>query len=199
MARGFTLIELLVVMTISAILLAIAVPTFQSSIASMRATEAANSLVASLELARSEAMRRGLNVTVCRVGDSTAATPACSVTAVGAYGASDWANGWMAFVDGPGGTRGTIEAGEDRLQVQQVFGGGARPAVTIRPANPARAVEAVSYQPSGLRVQDSGNTRFEVRYPDTGAVLQQRCVCVNPTGQVLVRRAACPANNDDPC
>lgn len=200
MERGFTLIELLVVMTISAILLAIAVPSFQSSIASMRATEAANSLLSSLELARSEAMRRGVNVTVCRVNDSTSATPTCSATAVGTYGAADWANGWMTFVDGPGGTRGTVDnVAEERLQVQQLYGGGARVAVNILPASPARTLEGVTYQPTGLRVQDSANTRFEVRYPDSGTIIQQRCVCVNPTGQVVVRRAACSANNNDPC
>ena len=65
-ARGFTLIELLTVMTISAILVAMAVPSFAWINARTRAANASNSLLASFELARSEAIRRNVRVSVCR-------------------------------------------------------------------------------------------------------------------------------------
>jgi prepilin-type N-terminal cleavage/methylation domain-containing protein len=203
--RGFTLIEVLVVMVISAILLAVAVPAFQGSIASVRATEAANSLMASLELARSEAVKRGQIASVCRVADSTVAVtpaaagavepgPACSNNAAGAIPAGDWAAGWQVFADGnAAGVRGTVDADEPRVQMQQVFAGGARPEIVTT----AGAVAVISYLPSGLRVPDgAGETRFQINFPQAPQTpLSIRCVCVNGSGQVLVRaqRAACPA------
>ena len=71
-SRGFTLVEMLVVMAISAILIAAAVPSFQSLIASTRASSASGTLVSNLEYARSEAIRRNQNVTVCRTADANA-------------------------------------------------------------------------------------------------------------------------------
>ena len=59
-ARGFTLIEMLTVVTISAILVAMAVPSFAWINARTRAANTSNSLLASFELARSEAIRRNM-------------------------------------------------------------------------------------------------------------------------------------------
>ncbi len=63
-SRGFTMIELLVVITISAILVATAIPSFQWFIARNRASNASNDLLAALQLARAEAIRRGAPVSV---------------------------------------------------------------------------------------------------------------------------------------
>jgi prepilin-type N-terminal cleavage/methylation domain-containing protein len=64
--RGFTLVELLVVMTISAILIAAAVPSFVWFMATSRTSDSTNTLLAGLQLARSEAIRRNMVVVVCR-------------------------------------------------------------------------------------------------------------------------------------
>ena len=44
-SRGFTFVEMLVVMTISAILIAVAVPSFQWTIARNRVSDATNQLL----------------------------------------------------------------------------------------------------------------------------------------------------------
>ncbi len=65
--RGFTLIELLVTMTVAGILACIAVPAFSSFVQNDRDIEQINSLVSSLNYARSEAIKRDSQggITVC--------------------------------------------------------------------------------------------------------------------------------------
>ena len=68
MGKGFTLIELLVALAVSAILLAVAVPSFAEFIRGVRASSDVSSLAAALSLARSEAVKR--NRSACIYSDS---------------------------------------------------------------------------------------------------------------------------------
>lgn len=63
--HGFTLVELMVTVAVVAILSTIAVPSFQSVIQNNRASSVTNQIVTALNLARSEAVRRGQPVSVC--------------------------------------------------------------------------------------------------------------------------------------
>ena len=58
-SRGFTLIELMVTLTVMAILLSIAAPSFTSLMAANRMSTQTNEFIGALNLARSEAVRRG--------------------------------------------------------------------------------------------------------------------------------------------
>lgn len=64
-ALGFTLVELMITIAVAAILLAIATPSFTSLINSSRLTGAANEMVAVLQGARMEAVRRNSTISVC--------------------------------------------------------------------------------------------------------------------------------------
>ncbi len=80
--NGFTLIELLVVVTITAILIAAAAPSFSSLLADYRLNSSSNSLLAALKLARSEARMRQSSVAVCGSSDQST----CNT-------ATDWSQG----------------------------------------------------------------------------------------------------------
>lgn len=64
-AAGFTLVELMVTIAVAAILLAIAVPSFNRIINTNRLTTTANSMVNALHVARMEAIKRNGSVQFC--------------------------------------------------------------------------------------------------------------------------------------
>ncbi len=67
--RGFTLMELMVTVAIVAILATLAAPSFTEGIHNTRLATQANDRVASLQLARMEAVRRNESVALCRSTD----------------------------------------------------------------------------------------------------------------------------------
>lgn len=102
-SHGFTLIELMITLAVAAIVLTIAVPSFRSIIQDTRLTTQINELAASLNLARSEAIKRGLSVTICKSNDQDA-TPTCG---------GNWHDGWLVFEDF--NNNGAFNSGADTL------------------------------------------------------------------------------------
>ena len=62
---GFTLVELMVTVAVIAILAVVATPSMSAMLNNSRVTAQAEEMVSSLQLARSEAVRRNARVTVC--------------------------------------------------------------------------------------------------------------------------------------
>ena len=73
--RGFTLIELMVVVSILAIILTAAAPSFRAFLEGQQVKALAYDLTTDLLLARSEALKRNVNVAIARSG-------------------ADWSGGW---------------------------------------------------------------------------------------------------------
>lgn len=73
-SQGFTLIELMVTVAILGIVLALGVPSFVGTLAQNRMATQTNELVASLNLARMEAVRRSQSVTLRAVDTATTNT-----------------------------------------------------------------------------------------------------------------------------
>ena len=187
--RGFTLVELLVVMTIGAILVAAAVPSFSWFIATTRAGNAANTMVGAFELARSEAIRRSNVVSVCRTLDPNAAEAAvaCSNAAGAGYAAGDWASGWVMFEKRGATATGTYENGVDFiLQRQQPIGVGNF--LLLMLGNLAGA--AVAYDRFGTAASSAGTFSVDYRDPASATLTgAARCVVVAAvTGRITVNR-----------
>lgn len=77
---GFTLIEMMIAIAVTAVLVAIGIPRFQTVIQNNRITTVNNELVSALSLARSEAIKRGAPVRVSPLGGG-------------------WSAGWRVWVD----------------------------------------------------------------------------------------------------
>lgn len=71
--KGFTLIELLVTFAVLAIIVTIAAPSFQELIRNNQVATETNTLISGLQLARSEAVKRGAEVSLTADGASFAA------------------------------------------------------------------------------------------------------------------------------
>lgn len=90
--RGFNLVELLAVLVIMGVVMAVGGYSFRFVVNSGRITNPANELLATLQLARIEAVRRGQRTVICRSENAESGAPTCTTAA------GQWA-GWLAFVD----------------------------------------------------------------------------------------------------
>src|SRR5260370_40143315 len=109
-SRGYNMIELITAMSIVAILVAIAVPTFRDITNANRIASEGNGLLGDLQYARAEAIKEGQNVGVCVSNNGTSCT-----------GGSSWQNGWIIYSDL--NNNGAFDAGEPVLRVQSPLSG----------------------------------------------------------------------------
>jgi type IV fimbrial biogenesis protein FimT len=86
--KGFTIIELMVTLAVLAIVLGIAIPSFNSQIQRNGSLGLGEEFISALNFARTEAIKRRAPVSICA---SNADVDACDGT--------DWSNGWIIFVD----------------------------------------------------------------------------------------------------
>ena len=114
---AFTLIELMVTIAVAGVLLAIAIPSFSELVSNNRLSTRANEMVSAIAFARSESMKRGRPVTLCRSTNSGSGAETGWSCATGSGG---WETGWVVFEDT--NSNGVADAGEPRLRGKGSFG-----------------------------------------------------------------------------
>lgn len=180
---GFTLIELMVVVALAAIMMTLAVPSFQNMIANNRITSHTNELVMAINMARSEAVKRNVRVILCRSADPAASTPSCGGSA------NDWTTGWLLFASGDANK--TYQEGVDTLIR---VGEAARTGIQIR--TNGTSDNNLEINSNGSTNESGGTAAFAIcddRDSD-GDFDEQwgRQIQVSPSGHVRLIRAPIP-------
>ena len=172
---GVTLMECLVALAIMAILSVLAVPSFRDLLARRTVLLTAEALVDDLRFARTEALKRGGQVSVC----SSTNGLACSQSAV-------WVEGWIVFVDG--GDTAEVDGSDEILRVQTRQLGMA----SIESDNPANDKISFSFRPMGMASPASQSFKFTPAAPVPAN--SQRWVCMSSQGRprlALAGAASC--------
>ena len=126
---GYSMTEVLTTLAVVGVVVSNGVPAMQNLVHEQRLTTQVNQLFTDLHLARSESIKRGAPVVLCKSGDGVA----CSTTTA-------WQDGWLVFVDSDDDR--TMDANEPVIRVQQALSTG----VTLRFGTSYRYV---FYKPDG--------------------------------------------------
>jgi type IV fimbrial biogenesis protein FimT len=123
---GFTLIEIMIALAVLSILGTLAIPGFTNLLQDSSRTSAVNAFIHTVFLARSEALKRGEMVSICKSPDGAN----CNT-------AGEWNGGWITFVNSDRDEPPQRDADESLLQVQEPWRGGKitanRAAFSFRP------------------------------------------------------------------
>lgn len=165
--RGFTLIELLIVLVILSILLLVAVPNYDSVINESKLDKARYNVASGLAFARTEAVKRGEDVSLCKDSDTGVSCGVASTTT------SSWTGlGWKVVVDRTGESLRIDDADNSGVTVQYSCG------------------DVVTYTAAGSR-GSSLTTECQFTFADTKSVADSIYLCVAATGRVRMSGDAC--------
>lgn len=165
-SAGFSILELMVALTVLAIGLGIAVPSFTDMARRNRLATQTNGLMSTLAIARSEAVKRGISVTVCPAATAVDTADQCSFD-------TNWAeNGWIVFTDAVGDI-GEVDADSNPAtiddQILQRIPAAADQKIRIVNED----VVSLTYRQDGMIDVPPGTITKFVLYPDK---------CVDPDG-----------------
>lgn len=192
-AAGYTLVELAVVIAIVAIFLAYAIPSYKATLIQNRIGSEINDINTDLEMARSAAIKQGVQVVICPSTNVTATAPSCS-------GAANWETGWIIFTDIANNQTFATASGDTLIRVHAPLQAGDTMSGTVGTAATgpfSGSLNLLGFNRMGgasigsnskfgaLSVHDSANT-----------VAYRRCVVVSNVGMTNVplppNTGACP-------
>lgn len=183
--HGLTIVELMVTLAVAIVMLAVGVPMFQSMQERSRATAQANRLVTAIQLARNEALSRGVPISVCAIADPAADPLTCG------NANTDWTNGWQVFEDS-GNTPNQIDGADPDPAQIRVFEelDPATTGLTLTASAPA-----LRFLPTG-ELDPAENNNEWVRFAYPHAPNTDRCVSIGFTGTARTTKQksgdACP-------
>ncbi|MDE2430234.1 MAG: GspH/FimT family pseudopilin [Burkholderiales bacterium] len=189
--RAFTLIELLAVISIIAIVTSIAIPSFQSFIFTNRISTTTSALHGALLLTRSEAIKRGAPVTICRSENADSLNPTCSASNSNAVSNTGWGSGWIIFVDL--NRNGVYEPGNNPAETLIRVQGQLIRTTADGSIIPVPQRKYITYGATG---QTFGNfMRFAINRPNADSnVDHDRFICISSGGRARVDKTLCTNN-----
>ena len=167
---GFTVIELMVTIALMSIALSLAIPSYRNMIANNRSATEVNRFLAAINIARSEAVKRGVPIAMCARKQPRTIPESCS-------GSNDWSTGWILFTDNSG-TSGDYDASDALLYAWDAPDG--NPTVSAGTAS-------IQYLPTG----DTRNAASFTYYFPGCSGEQKRMISINLTGRAAVSTYAC--------
>ena len=163
-ARGFTLYELLIALAVLSIVLALGVPSFAQFIQNSRTTAQTNERIAALNLARSEALKRGDPVVVVPAG-------------------GDWTAEWQVGLD----TNADGDLADDDDELLRVVPG-VDPASLAALDKDGDPLAQIAFQGNGWATQEANLTLIA----HDCAFSNQRLIRLNRAGLIAVSKQECP-------
>jgi type IV fimbrial biogenesis protein FimT len=174
---GFTLIEVMVSIAVLGVLISVAAPSILKMIQDNRIRSQASDLMASLAIARSEAAKQGVRVTVCTSTNYTSCSGA---------GASAWNSGYILFTDV--NANGTVDSGDTILRVGDPLSGG-NTLVSSGFTAPA-AADTIQFRPSGTTNLPAAGGSFKLCDSRSGNF--GRSIAISVTGRTTSSPTTCP-------
>ena len=171
-AKGFTAIELLVTIAILGVLAAIAAPSFKPLIERWKVRQVTEELQSTFYVARSEAIKRGIQVVVCRSANAeTSNTPTCAASGTG------WESGWIVFADRNTNEQMSWSSGDSDVLLR------VQGAITDSGGIEQNAFRKLVFRPTGLMSAGASQMTFNSKSLTSS---QQRRVCVTIAGRTRV-------------
>lgn len=177
--KGFTMIELLITIAIVGIVTAMGVPSFNQTITNNRLTTHTNDLVTAINIARSEAIKRGARVAVNRTG-------------------AQWETGWIVYIDQDNsgafidnGNAALCEVTADNVLTEDCV---LRNYAAINPGYTLRtnAANDISYAPTGLLSGGAAGTYRLCENTANTAIARQIVLSLTGRTRVNTGTAQCP-------
>lgn len=167
-SAGITIIELVISLAVVSILATTGVPAFSNFIQSNKLSESAYDVLETIQLARSEAVKRRSRVVLCRSADPLLATPSCGGTP------HTWTTGWLVFASGD--SNNTYEAATDTL-----LGVGLVASSNVTIITNSTSNNNLEYNSDGTTNESGGTARFAICDKRGGAYGRQ--IDVPPHGR----------------
>lgn len=159
---GFTLGELLTTVAVLGIGLSLAVPSFEAAMRNNQRATAVNQLVSTMHIARSEAVTRNMQVTICASSDGANCDGA------------DWNAGWIFFTDADRDR--AVDADDNLL--------GTGPAQAALDIDSAEFASYFAYRPNGrVMVDTPADNSGQFTFCDARGSEFARVVVVRTSGQ----------------
>jgi type IV fimbrial biogenesis protein FimT len=179
---GFTLLEVMIAVSLVAILIGIAAPSIKDFLSEVRLTGHANDLITDLMLARSEAVKRDVSMTVC--GKKNNADTVCGND-------PNWAGGWLVVLDAD--RDGKQDTGVNTLL--KTMQEGATGKVTVVNKGTGGNKGVITYTPTGISATGYSDLRFcDSDRPGFGRRLE-----VSQQGRASVTKISPQLNNANLC